>query len=141
MSIDSNGCGPLGAGPLGHDRASFRAPAGRGQTAAGRGAITTEVRVLALEQELDQLRQALASRAPIEQAKGILMYCYGLDADQAFAVLVRWSQTVNVKLRDVATAVVDVVCDAPDVRDRIGALEAAVLRSLDGESWRSSTPA
>jgi hypothetical protein len=42
----------------------------------------------------------------IEQAKGALMIAYGLDADQAFALL-RWhSQHTNIKLRDIAAGLV-----------------------------------
>jgi hypothetical protein len=47
------------------------------------------------------------SRPVIEQAKGALMVTYGLDADDAFLLLRRYSQQVNVKLRDVARAVVE----------------------------------
>jgi hypothetical protein len=55
-------------------------------------------------------RQAVESsaeaRAVIEQAKGALMIAYGLDADQAFALL-RWhSQHTNIKLRDIAAGLV-----------------------------------
>ena len=48
------------------------------------------------------------SRAVIDQAKGILMFVYGIDADAAFG-LIRWqSQEHNVKLRRIAEAIVDV---------------------------------
>ena len=49
-----------------------------------------------------QLRDALANRAPIEQAKGILMAAHQIDADEAFTRLTVQSQTTNTKLRDVA---------------------------------------
>lgn len=54
-----------------------------------------------------QLEEALASRAVIEQAKGVLMCRHSCDADDAFQMLVRRSQTTHLKLRDVARAVVD----------------------------------
>ncbi len=41
-------------------------------------------------------------RATIEQAKGVLMQLLSVDADQAFAILSRYSQTHNVKLRVLA---------------------------------------
>jgi hypothetical protein len=45
------------------------------------------------------------SRASIEQAKGALMITYGLDENQAFALL-RWhSQQTNIKLRDIASGI------------------------------------
>ena len=49
-----------------------------------------------------QLREAMASRAPIEQAKGILMAAHGLDADAAFNLLRTRSQHTNTKLHELA---------------------------------------
>jgi hypothetical protein len=55
-----------------------------------------------------------ASRAAIEQAKGALMITYGLDEDEAFALL-RWhSQHNNIKLRDIAAGITDRAND-PDI--------------------------
>jgi GAF domain-containing protein len=53
------------------------------------------------------LAQAIDARHLIGQAQGILMERFALDADQAFAVLRRYSQNHNIKLRDVARRVVD----------------------------------
>jgi AmiR/NasT family two-component response regulator len=56
----------------------------------------------------EQLNEAMASRAVIEQAKGILMARDpGLDAAAAFEMLRSASQRENVKLRDIAREVVD----------------------------------
>lgn len=49
-----------------------------------------------------QLHQAIESRDVIGQAKGILMQRRGITADEAFDVLRRASQDLNVKLADVA---------------------------------------
>ncbi|GAA1528637.1 ANTAR domain-containing protein [Nocardioides humi] len=49
-----------------------------------------------------------ASRDTIEQAKGILMLGYGLDADAAFAMLKWWSRNRNVKVREVAERLIQV---------------------------------
>ena len=57
-------------------------------------------------EELAQLQVAMASRATIEQAKGMLMERYKITHEQAFNVLTRASQTTNVKLRDVAAHLV-----------------------------------
>ncbi|KQO36396.1 MULTISPECIES: GAF and ANTAR domain-containing protein [unclassified Aeromicrobium] len=57
---------------------------------------------IASSQERASLQEALASRTVIGQAEGILMERFGVDADQAFAVLVRYSQHHNVKLAQVA---------------------------------------
>lgn len=55
---------------------------------------------------LTTLRQAIESRHHIGQAQGILMERLGLDAEQAFAVLRRYSQDSNVKVRRVAEEIV-----------------------------------
>lgn len=59
--------------------------------------------------EIEQMRHALASRAVIEQAKGIAMERYGLTAEVAWSWLVRTSQSRNVKLRVIAQELVDSV--------------------------------
>jgi hypothetical protein len=53
------------------------------------------------------LRHALASRSIIGQAQGILMERERINSDQAFDVLRRASQELNVKLRDIAQRLVD----------------------------------
>jgi transcriptional regulator with GAF, ATPase, and Fis domain len=53
------------------------------------------------------LEVALQSRAPIEQAKGILMTRHGCTSDDAFEMLIGLSQTQNVKLRIIAQDLVD----------------------------------
>ncbi len=55
----------------------------------------------------EQMGQALQSRDLIGQAKGILMAREGVDADQAFDMLRRASQRLNIKLRDVAGDMVE----------------------------------
>ncbi|KRC53072.1 hypothetical protein ASE19_11830 [Nocardioides sp. Root79] len=60
----------------------------------------------------EEARGAVAAsaehRATIEQAKGCLMMAYGLDAEQAFAMLRWWSRNRNVKLRDIAAHVTEI---------------------------------
>lgn len=58
-------------------------------------------------QESEHLWRAIDARKLIGQAQGILMQRYDLDGDRAFEVLRRYSQTHNIKLRDVAQMVVD----------------------------------
>jgi hypothetical protein len=66
--------------------------------------------VAALRLENSQLREALGSRAVIEQAKGALIWRFALSDEAAFAVLRRWSQSSNVKLHTLADTLVNVVC-------------------------------
>ncbi|MDQ4116112.1 MAG: ANTAR domain-containing protein [Actinomycetota bacterium] len=67
-------------------------------------ALATTSALDAAELERSQLRAAIASRDVIGQAKGILMGRRGLTAEDAFDVLRRTSQDINVKLVDLATA-------------------------------------
>jgi transcriptional regulator with GAF, ATPase, and Fis domain len=60
----------------------------------------------AAAQKVDHLDRAVASRDVIGQAKGMLMERYRLDADGAFRVLTRVSQSTNRPLRDVARELV-----------------------------------
>ncbi|MGH3470749.1 MAG: ANTAR domain-containing protein [Nocardioidaceae bacterium] len=60
---------------------------------------------------------ALDARKLIGQAQGILMERYGLDAGRAFEVLKRYSQDHNVKLRQVATELVETRRLPDDVRE------------------------
>ncbi len=53
-----------------------------------------------------QLERALASRAQIEQAKGVLIEQSGVSSDEAFELLKRASQRENRKLREIAAEVV-----------------------------------
>lgn len=57
-------------------------------------------------EELAGMRAAMASRALIEQAKGILMERRKVTEERAFAELTRASQDTNIKLRDVAEELV-----------------------------------
>jgi transcriptional regulator with GAF, ATPase, and Fis domain len=54
----------------------------------------------------DSIQRALDTRAPIEQAKGMLMAIRGIDADRAFDLLREQSQATNVRLHTVATTLV-----------------------------------
>jgi putative methionine-R-sulfoxide reductase with GAF domain len=58
------------------------------------------------------LERALTSRAEIDQAKGIVMARLGMSADDAFARLVQLSSHLNVKLRDLATLIIEGHVDA-----------------------------
>ena len=70
-------------------------------------ALAATMASTASDLELAQLRQALNSRDVIGQAKGILMERRGISADEAFDALRRASQSLNVKLTQVAQTLVD----------------------------------
>lgn len=59
------------------------------------------------ERRRDNLQAALITRAVIGQAQGILIERERVTPDQAFDILRRASQHLNVKLRDVAQSLVD----------------------------------
>ena len=63
--------------------------------------------------ELVQLYRKLQTQPVIEEANGILMGYYGLNADTAFQLLRRWSQHSNIKVRTLAQALVDAVVQQP----------------------------
>lgn len=75
--------------------------------AVGHGVLRHLVTREAPSRTSDQYRQALESRAVIDQAKGMIMQALGCNPDEAFALLVRLSNDHNRKLRDLATAIVN----------------------------------
>lgn len=64
--------------------------------------------VEALRQEAANLKQSLADRKVIEQAKGILMKCAGVDEKEAFQRLQRMASEKNQKLIEAARNVIAV---------------------------------
>lgn len=69
-------------------------------------AIVAVVRLDGAQRLAGQLEQAMASRAVIEQAKGVIMAVRGIDEHSAFDWLRQTSQSRNVKLRSLAENVV-----------------------------------
>ncbi|MGZ4484850.1 MAG: MEDS domain-containing protein [Nocardioidaceae bacterium] len=62
-----------------------------------------------LQATIDNLRQALTSRAQIDQAKGVMMALHGYDTDAAFEAISQISQRDNVKVREVARLLLEQV--------------------------------
>jgi hypothetical protein len=79
--------------------------------------LAAHTRYLHATGEVGQLHQAIASRATIEQAKGMLMLRERCSADEAFKILVNTSQQAHLKLRDVAAQLIATVLDAAEHRD------------------------
>jgi GAF domain-containing protein len=93
-----------------------RYPAAFGVVDRAKGVILASLASVALsaahsledeERRIENLHSALSSREVIGQAQGILMERERIAADQAFDVLRRASQYLNVKLREVAQTLVD----------------------------------
>ncbi|RBY90829.1 ANTAR domain-containing protein [Blastococcus sp. TF02A-26] len=89
--------------------AAFGAPDRRLTTlvaGAVAGVLESVMERQALRDLAANLERALSTRAVIDQAKGVLMARLGVDADDAFARMVTLSNRLNVKVRDLATLVV-----------------------------------
>lgn len=69
-------------------------------------------------QELADLRRWLASLPVIEQAKGILMARYRIDADTAIRVLRRWSSHHNIKIREICQQLTAAAAERGPLADR-----------------------
>jgi hypothetical protein len=80
-----------------------------------------------LRAEVTGLRRALQTQGVIEQAKGMLMMRFGLDADAAFALLVRLSQDHNRKVVAISAAVTDLGRRSRQLAQSVEGLERAVL--------------
>jgi GAF domain-containing protein len=77
------------------------------------GALTLANRMASHAALIEQLRSSLASRAVIDQALGIIMSKEHCTQERAFAILRKASQHSNVKLRDIAAAMVTNVSGEP----------------------------
>jgi hypothetical protein len=106
------------------------------------------------EERAEQMVQMVQYRRVIEQAKGLVMGVTGGDAGSAFATLARASQHFNVRLRNLAVALVELVGGAPaegptdpsavvtpDDQDRAAArrMWAALSSSRPGAAGRDDT--
>lgn len=74
--------------------------------------------------QTENLWQAIDARKRVGQAQGMLMERYQLSEDQAFAVLLRYSQNNNMKLREVAERLIS-TRDLPGAPGTASRLEAA----------------
>jgi GAF domain-containing protein len=86
--------------------------AGRFADEASR-ALALAVRIAERTEMSEHLQNALASRAVIDQALGIIMGQNRCTADEAFEVLRTISQNRNVKLRDIAAEMIRAVSGRP----------------------------
>ena len=80
-----------------------------GTPLAGDAALLAEV--VELRAQNEQLGRALATRATIDQALGMVMVLAPCSSERAWDLLVEVSQHSNIKLRDVAAALVAITQD------------------------------
>jgi ANTAR domain/PAS fold len=86
------------------------------------GALADEDVVGALQVELSQMRTAMASRATIEQAKGILMLLTCCSDQVAFDLLAHMSSHTHRKVREVAAALTTSASGGTPLPDDIRAI-------------------
>jgi hypothetical protein len=83
---------------------------GQSEAVAGTVKRLTGIVIDLTEHMREHAREAVAAsaehRASIEQAKGALMLCFGMDADAAFGLLRSYSNRYNIKLSALAERVV-----------------------------------
>lgn len=79
-------------------------------------AMTLVVGEAATARWTDQMVHLLQSRAAIEEAKGVVIAIRRCSPDEAWATLRRASQEFNVKLRELAVALIEYVGHAPPPR-------------------------
>ena len=85
---------------------AFDASVARVAAARAADAIVAVTQLEGAKRLAGQLEQAMASRAVIEQAKGVLMALRGIDEHEAFDWLRSSSQARNVKVKALAEQVV-----------------------------------
>jgi hypothetical protein len=82
-------------------------------------------RVVELEAEIAQLKEALTRRQQIGVATGLLAQRFAISPERAWSLLVRLSQNGHVKVREIAEAVIDAHCG------RLDPSKAKLLSSLE----------
>jgi hypothetical protein len=82
------------------------APMARMLAVFGQAALASTVVYGQTQRTASQLRDGVAARAVVDQAKGILMHALGCDADRALEHLRRESQRRHVKVTEVAAQVI-----------------------------------
>ncbi|MGY0060611.1 ANTAR domain-containing protein [Streptomyces sp. LZ34] len=102
-------------------------------SAGDAAALLAEVGELRVTNE--QLARALVSRAVIDQARGMVMALAPCSSDRAWDLLVDVSQHCNIKLRDVAAALVAMPNDRT-LPEPIQRELRRALRRLHVADWR-----
>ncbi|TQJ54501.1 ANTAR domain-containing protein [Streptomyces sp. SLBN-115] len=117
---------------LREDYWKLRAEATWGNASAGEDLV-------ALRAENDQLRRALAGRAVIDQARGMMMVLTPCTRETARELLVDISRQCNTKLPAVAAAVV-AAWEGKPLSERMQLALRRALRRLHAEDRRCDSP-
>ncbi|MEU6512436.1 ANTAR domain-containing protein [Streptomyces sp. NPDC046942] len=80
-------------------------------------------RIVELEAEVDQLKEAVTSHQVVDQAMGMVVALGRVSPDQAWEVLKDVSQHTNIKLRNVAELIL--------IRGRAGEMPADIRAELE----------
>lgn len=102
---------------------------------SGDGGPAPGERLRELEQAVEQLTAALTNRAAIDQSKGVLMRHFGIDADTAFGVLLRWSSHTNAKVSVLAERITGAAAEGGE--RLVALLNDLVRTSAEGGSGSS----
>jgi PAS domain-containing protein len=92
--------------------------------------------VAKLRAELTGVRTAMRNRAVIEQAKGVLVERLGVSPDEGFDQLVRLSQRANIKLIEVAAAIVGTTAPDPEGLPATGLIDEELREHISRSHQR-----
>lgn len=98
-----------------------------------RGAAPVEMQLAQLQHKINHLWVALGSQRLIGVAVGLLAHRYGSNTGEAWEQLVSLSQHTNIKVRDIARALVGAFDGT--VRTEDAELLAVVSKRLPGGHW------
>ncbi|WP_307804825.1 ANTAR domain-containing protein [Streptomyces sp. VRA16 Mangrove soil] len=91
-------------------------------------------RIGALQDEIRQLQQAIASHAIVDQAIGVMIALGGLTPNQGWHVLKTVSQQTNIKLRHIAERIVAWTTGHPLDTNLRHALDLALTKAANDEA-------
>ncbi|MBO0610336.1 PAS and ANTAR domain-containing protein [Myceligenerans salitolerans] len=102
--------------------------------------VTSSVKARASEAASASIRAAAATRAPIEQAKGIIAISLRIDPEEAFERLRSASNDTNVAVRDVARHIVEMATNQHGTMTDVVAALAPPARRSDHRSPATREP-
>jgi hypothetical protein len=83
----------------------------------------------------DDLSVTALTAALVEQAKGVLIFRFGIDGDRALSLLRRWAEDSGASVEDVSHALVFAICQGVEV----GPTDTRLARWIE-ERLRAATP-